>query len=212
MNLGDTYASLNGGSYTSTTARVGSTKLGVQRRGITTEVPEESLCMNPARFAIEMIRRGWMLRNTIIWHKPNSMPSSVTDRFTVDFEYLFLFVKSKRCWFQRQSEDGVDTVTRNKRCVWTINTKPFPEAHFAVYPEELVTIPTKAGCPNGGVVMDPFVGSGTTMKVAKDLRRSATGIELNQQYIDIIKKRLNWGSSSLYSIEWDFNVIDDRSA
>jgi site-specific DNA-methyltransferase (adenine-specific) len=116
VNLGDTYASLSGGNI-GATAKVGSTKLGVQRRGITTEVPEKSLCMIPFRFAIEMVDRGWILRNTMIWHKPNAMPSSVTDRFTVDFEYLFLFVKSKRYMFQRQSEDAVDTARRNKRCV-----------------------------------------------------------------------------------------------
>ena len=58
----------------------------------------------PFRFVLEMINRGWILRNTIIWHKPNCMPSSVKDRFTVDFEYVFFFVKSKKYYFETQYE------------------------------------------------------------------------------------------------------------
>lgn len=68
------------------------------------ELPEKSLTLIPFRFAIEMINRGWILRNTVIWHKPNCIPASVTDRFTVDFEYLFFFTKSKRYWFEAQHE------------------------------------------------------------------------------------------------------------
>ena len=67
-------------------------------------LPDKSLTMIPFRFAIEMVNRGWILRNTIIWHKPNCMPSSVKDRFTVDFEYLFFFVKSKKYHFETQYE------------------------------------------------------------------------------------------------------------
>ena len=132
----------------------------------------------PHRFAIEMTNRGWILRNTIIWHKPNCMPSSIKDRFTVDFEYMFFFSKNKKYYFEQQLEKAKtpgsvhvakkgdkssiikNTVnatyfdrnytsgkTRNMRTTWTINPKPFKEAHFAVYPEELITTPIKAGCP-----------------------------------------------------------------
>lgn len=83
-------------------------KLGPQRHaepsGLAQSVPAKCLAMIPSRFAIEMTRRGWILRNEIIWWKPNAMPSSVTDRFTVDFEKLFLFVKSKQYWFLTQYE------------------------------------------------------------------------------------------------------------
>jgi site-specific DNA-methyltransferase (adenine-specific) len=181
----------------------------------------------PSRFAIEMIDRGWILRNEIIWHKPNAMPQSVKDRFSVDFEKLFFFTKSKRYYFEQQFEDlAPSTATdgrmdrkawaekrpargfpggnhqngggmlkpygeqRNKRSVWTISTKGFPEAHFAVYPEDLVETPILAGCPIKGIVLDPFFGSGTTGAVALRLDRKYIGIELNPEYIELAEKRL----------------------
>ena len=68
------------------------------------DIPAKSLCLIPQRFAIEMVNRGWILRNTIIWHKPNCMPSSAKDRFTLDFEYLYFFSKSKKYYFEQQFE------------------------------------------------------------------------------------------------------------
>ena len=177
----------------------------------------KSLCMIPFRFAIEMVNRGWILRNTIIWHKNNCMPSSVKDRFTVDYEYLFFFSKKGQYYFETQYEktkakvieprmreekrevysakykdgQGVKrTMGRNKRSVWTINPKPFSEAHFAVYPEELCLTPIKAGCPVGGIVLDPFFGAGTTGVSAMKQDKKFIGIELNPEYIEIAEKRL----------------------
>ncbi len=123
----------------------------------------------------------WILRNVIIWKKPNPMPSSAKDRFTCDFEYVYFFVKSKKYWFEPQYEPMLDAsierqksglnanspndmyvanaaynrtepynpnpLGRNTRCVWTIPTQAFPEAHFATYPEKLVEPMIKAGCP-----------------------------------------------------------------
>lgn len=79
---------------------------------------------------------------------------------------------------------------RNKRTVWTIPTKPYPEAHFATYPPELIVPCILAGCPEGGTVLDPFAGSGTTGEVAGRLGRSALLIELNKGYIPLIDKRI----------------------
>ncbi|MEA2016486.1 MAG: site-specific DNA-methyltransferase, partial [Actinomycetota bacterium] len=130
------------------------------KKNVVKDLPIKCLLQIPSRFAIEMVNRGWILRNTIIWHKPNCMPSSAKDRFTVDFEYVYFFTKSKKYYFEQQFEDyGTGQTSyrdrdmrpneqgRNKRTVWTINTKPFKEAHFAVFPEELVETPIKAGCP-----------------------------------------------------------------
>jgi site-specific DNA-methyltransferase (adenine-specific) len=144
---------------------------------------EKSLLLQAHRLAIRMIdEQGWLLRNIVIWHKPNVMPSSADDRFTVDFEPIFFFTKSKEYFFEPQYEphqevslkraaygwhrgkeyppeanvpEGVEKMGerfvnprgRNKRCVWTIPTQPFADAHFAVYPEALVETPIKAGCP-----------------------------------------------------------------
>jgi len=79
---------------------------------------------------------------------------------------------------------------RNKRCVWTISTKPFKEAHFAVFPEELVETPIKAGCPKGGIVLDPFSGAGTTLLVAKKLGRNFIGIDIKPEFVKMSTERV----------------------
>jgi len=78
-------------------------------------LPKKSLCLVPFRFAIAMVDKGWILRNVIIWHKPNSLPSSILDRFTVDFEYLFFFTKSQRYWFNPQREPHAEATKRRVR-------------------------------------------------------------------------------------------------
>ena len=235
VNIGDTY----GGSFQNYGAREGKQRSKNTRsfnRPGNPQIlppsalqPQKCLLQIPSRFSIEMTNRGWILRNKIIWHKPNCIPSSVKDRFTVDFEYIFFFVKNKKYWFERQfdkhqlfsleraknpanprtrtkgagkTEDKVMSLQwkpeqvilnpqgRNKRCVWTITTKPFKEAHFAVFPEELVETPLKAGCPKGGVALDPFCGSGTVGVVAKKQGKRFIGIELNKDYIEIAEKRI----------------------
>jgi site-specific DNA-methyltransferase (adenine-specific) len=170
--------------------------------------------MIPERFAFKMIEHGWILRNKIIWHKPNAMPSSAKDRFTIDYEFIYFFVKSQKYYFETQYEPfltsgnhkpmppigGVKHLTngnaiysgnrpswdykgRIKRSIWPINTEPYPEAHFAVFPEELVTNCLKPGCPPQGIILDPFLGSGTTAMVALKNNRRFIGIELNPEYM-----------------------------
>jgi DNA modification methylase len=193
-------------------------------------LPAKCLVQLPARFALEMINRGWVLRNEIIWHKPNCLPQSTRDRFTVDFERLFFFVKQRHYYFRQQFEPlaGRDRLLRrlinpesrhkrvygdryvsainprtaeasrrrilrrgrNKRSVWSIPVRPFRGNHFAVYPPELIETPIKAGCPKGGVVLDPFMGSGTTALVARKLGRNFVGIELNRNYVRLARRRL----------------------
>jgi DNA modification methylase len=185
------------------------------------DIPSKSLVQIPARFSIEMTNRGWILRNEIIWHKPNAMPSSVKDRFTVDFEKIFLFTKSKQYYFEQQLEPYTENINRwggemvnrtngadefsmqqrprdyrpnkdgkNKRTTWSVNTQGFGGEHFAGYPEKLIETPIKAGCPEGGLVLDPFMGSGTTAVVARKLGRDYLGFELNEKYVKIAEKRL----------------------
>ena len=84
----------------------------------------------------------------------------------------------------------IKTVGRNKRTVWKISTKPYKEAHFATYPPDLIQTPIKAGCPEGGIVLDPFIGSGTTAIVAIDQGKQCIGIQLNQSYCEIAKNRI----------------------
>jgi site-specific DNA-methyltransferase (cytosine-N4-specific) len=186
------------------------------------DVPRKSLCLIPFRFAIEMVRRGWLLRNVIIWHKPNVVPESVKDRFTLDFEYLFFFAKSPRYYFQQQFEPSTQPVTvrdrstqRNKRCVWSISTRGFAGNHFAAYPEALLETPIAAGCPVGGVVLDPFLGTGTTALAAERLGRRWIGIELNPAYVQLAQERLHtrrrgrgWqrhGEGIAQGVAWPYN-------
>ena len=186
---------------------------------------DKSLLQIPSRFAIMMIDHGWILRNEIIWQKPNAMPSSVKDRFTVDFEKVFFFVKNKKYWFEQQFEPlksldnlkrtskngqgngqlgksvrfGSKEKGRNKRCVWQIPTKPFKEAHFAVFPPTLIEPMIKAGCPENGIVLDPFIGSGTVAEVALKLNRRFMGIELNPKYCEMAKNRISKVQPKLFT-------------
>lgn len=372
VNLGDSY---NGGTgYGGNTNKKHTYNVKINRGKA--NISSKSLCLVPQRFAIEMVNRGWILRNIIIWHKKNCMPSSAKDRFTVDYEPVFFFTKSnkalfwtnektlecidkrplgtkgledkdweyKKCsycggtgtrttttkyfighdiincgyckgsgitnkkvslwsshdyWFEQQFEEHISTrwggtndskckdggyalpnykpgirshkndyspQGRNKRAVWTIPTQPFPEAHFAVYPEALIEPMIRAGCPEfvckkcgkakmkiykseidlsgkdfnerqkkieaniksggekfkrdylndpeyrkrlenkkikiietdcgcnagfeGGIVLDPFMGAGTTALVALKQRKRFIGIEIKKEYIDMANKRI----------------------
>lgn len=165
---------------------------------------------------------GWYLRQDIIWHKPNPMPESVTDRCTKAHEYIFLLSKSQKYYYdaeavREESEypddnrksrvngnakdfqrnvgnklvSGDKTYPyRNKRSVWTVTTKPFSEAHFATFPEDLIEPCILAGCPENGIVLDPFFGAGTTGLVAVKNNRNYVGFEINPEYIKIAEKRI----------------------
>jgi site-specific DNA-methyltransferase (cytosine-N4-specific) len=144
--------------------------------------------------ALKCQRDGWYLRNDIIWYKPNCQPESVKDRFTVAHEYLFLFSKSEHYYFDQESikertTDG--NGLKNKRTVWSLNTEPCPDAHFAVFPKGLVRPCICAGSRPNDVVLDPFYGAGTVGIIAKELKRRCVGIELKEEYIDIAHKRIS---------------------
>jgi DNA modification methylase len=180
---------------------------------------EKDLIGIPWMLAFALRADGWYLRQDIIWHKPNPMPESVGDRCTKSHEYIFLLSKSriyhfdhvaikepvKEDWGTRdrtngkyhnegtglQPHSGLEKSYEmaNKRSVWTVNTKPYSGAHFAVFPTELIEPCILAGAPVGAVVLDPFMGSGTTAQVAQDLGRQYIGCELNPEYGKLQKKR-----------------------
>ena len=150
----------------------------------------------PWRFALKCQDSGWYLRSDIIWHKGNPMPESVSDRPSKSHEYIFLLTKSKKYFYDskavevptiEKSEGKV--VYKNRRSIWKINIKPVKEAHFATYPEEIPELCIKAGCKEGGTVLDPFFGSGTTGRVAERLGKKWIGIEMNPEYVKIAKQR-----------------------
>jgi DNA modification methylase len=152
--------------------------------------------------AMALQRDGWYLRSDIIWHKPNCQPESVKDRVTVSHEYLFMFSKSENYYFDQDAikEPTADGKGRkNKRTVWQINTEPFKEAHFAVFPQALVRPCILAGSPKGGLVLDPFLGSGTVGLVAIETGRRCVGIEVKADYVNIAKQRLLGASLPLFT-------------
>ena len=239
VNLGDTFSSDTKGTGGPSDKQLSNKGSRYEAKKFDTEIPNKCLCLVPERFAIEMIDRGWTIRNQIIWHKPNQMPSSAKDRFTVDFEKVFFFVKQPTdYYFEQQLEKSITQENRpagvvrdreydydskqaiiqkrkrpngisveqskkmgnvgncgvnefrNVRTVWSINTEPSTEAHFATYPQRLVERMLKAGCPENGIVLDPFFGSGTTGVYARKVNRNFVGIELNPEYVKIAENRL----------------------
>ena len=310
LNLGDSFASStsNNGGYSEKSTLAGFTSpntKGRQANGagdvrkLSHGLKAKDLVGIPWRVAFALQADGWYLRSDIIWHKPNPMPESVTDRPTKAHEYLFLLSKKARYYYDAEAiKEPVSEVSlaraeygwdcdrdstknasmggegihvekmgsrfvnpsgRNKRTVWTIPTRPFSQAHFAVFPPDLIRPCILAGAPEkccpecgapyervvehtpmefrpsarqaekhdaglvtalhgtllkpattktlgykptcehdhdpiGGIVLDPFMGSGTTAEVARSLGRKAVGFELNAEYIDIAAKhRLSQG-------------------
>ena len=309
VNLGDTYNShsansKNVGGFEGDQMRnnqaYSNSKITKKKEG----VPDKSLCCIPDRFKIAMVDSGWICRNEIIWYKRNCMPSSASDRFTVDFEKIFFFSKQGKYYFEQMFEEnetvknrpnytaiinnknsnkfsaGIKSIRqhegdtgyinpqgRNMRTVWDITTQGYKEAHFATFPPELPRRCITAGCPKDickkcgkarekilervdkrhwterndyktegkytfeylktkkpnevgrndapatykppemkelgytdcgcntgwdkGIVLDPFMGSGTTALVAKQLCRNWVGIELNEEYIKMAEERIN---------------------
>jgi len=152
----------------------------------------------PWRLAFALQADGWYLRSDIIWHKPNGLPESVRDRPTRGHEYVFLMSKSERYFYDWDAmrEDSVTGGKRSRRSVWSINTEPMPEAHFATFPRALVLPCVAAGSRPGDEVLDPFFGSGTVGEVCATTGRSFFGIELNAEYAEIARRRLSRVGSS----------------
>ena len=181
----------------------------------------------PWRVAFALQDVGWYLRQDIIWHKPNPMRESVSDRCTKNHEYIFLMSKKpkyyydcdaikepvKEDWGTRDRTDGKyhnegsglqphsglekSYEFANKRSVWTVTTKPFTGAHFATFPPDLIEPCVMAGSRAGDIVLDPFMGSGTTAAVADHLNRLYLGCELNRDYEKLQKQRLQQRSLEL---------------
>jgi len=226
VNIGDSYYNYRPGkgqSYPKQSVSKTNQDLPQQcnKRGRKLEgLKEKDLIGIPWMLAFALRADGWYLRQDIIWHKPNPMPESVRDRCTKSHEYIFLFSKNKkyyydneaikepaRDWGTRDRSKGKyhnagsglsphtglskSYATKNKRSVWSVTNKPYKGAHFAVYPPDLIEPCIKAGSEEGDIVLDPFMGSGTTALVAKSLQRHYIGCELHEEYGRLIQKRLS---------------------
>jgi len=243
LNLGDSYAGSTSGNTRSNLGKLSEKLDGCPRDPLSPSRVEYKVANRPDacdsglkpkdlvgipwRVAFALQADGWWLRQDIIWHKPNPMPESVTDRCTKAHEYVFLLTKSERYYYdadavrekaqtkphgpgyvsfdpnsmrndKTQGNEANERVwgadgNRNRRSVWTVTTKPYSGAHFAVMPPDLVEPCIKAGCPEGGIVLDPFMGSGTVAMVARNLSCRYIGCELNPEYVAISSRRLEQG-------------------
>lgn len=182
LNLGDGYngAGGAGGDYNEGGLREGQRKYPPRRvKGL---APKNLLGM-PWRVALALQRDGWILRSDVVWEKPNAFPSPVKDRPITSHEYIFLFAKQGR---YRYNFDAVGRL----RTVWRVANKGYPGVHFAVFPPELIEPCIAAGASEDGWVLDPFAGSGTTGEVARALGRNALLIDLNPDYVDMARERI----------------------
>jgi len=224
LNLGDSYAQNEIRNRNINTSRSELHETGrKQKHGL----KPKDLIGIPWRVAFALQADGWYLRQDIIWHKPNPMPESVTDRCTKAHEYIFLLSKSARYFYDAEAvqeessgltggrfgtggkevgrlrqdagrERPEDDGVRNKRSVWTVPTRSYRAAHFATFPPDLIRPCILAGCPTGGTVLDPFGGSGTTGQVAMEEGRNAILCELNEDYVGLIRKRIASVTPSLF--------------
>ncbi len=191
LNLGDSFTS---GGRTWRDADAKNKGRAMSYRPPTPEgLKPKDLIGIPWRLALALQADGWYLRSDIIWHKPNCQPESVKDRPTRSHEYVFLFSKSEKYFYEHEAirervADG--SAMKNRRSVWAINTEGFPGNHFAVFPTELVRICMLAGTPAGSLVLDPFLGSGTVGQVAVEQGRRFVGVELSEEYAGLARQRI----------------------
>jgi DNA modification methylase len=234
LNLGDSYATQGGahGNRQDNQTGVGAKSVHLSGAGDKdvrrppNGLKPKDLVGIPWRVAFALQADGWWLRQDIIWHKPNPMPESVTDRCTKAHEYVFLLTKSQQYFYDAEAikERSVDPEShnghrkrnndkfvgkpmsdtrlgfaklngqkypmRNRRSVWTITSKAFSGAHFAVMPETLAEPCVLAGSKPNDLILDPFAGSGTVGVVALKHNRNFIGIELNPTYAEIARDRL----------------------
>jgi DNA modification methylase len=220
LNLGDSYFSDSKGTGCPSEkqdSNAGS-RYSTRKFERTNGLKPKDLIGIPWMVAFALRADGWYLRQDIIWHKPNPMPESVTDRCTKAHEYIFLLAKSQRYYYDHEAvkedakngarrfngsptyadgdrndagrNDSSIMTSRNRHSVWTVTTKPYKGAHFATFPADLIAPCIQAGAPEGGIVLDPFMGSGTTAHTALRLGRRYVGCELNGEYIKLANKRL----------------------
>lgn len=150
---------------------------------------EKQLLLIPARFAIEMQRRGWILRNDLIWYKPNATPRPEGDRLKLSHEHFFHFVKKPTQGRPKYFFDPRHTESRHNDVV-IVNASPGDNGHSATFPKELIRPRILTCSPKNGVVLDPFAGTGRALEVAREEGRKAIGFELQRRYVDVARSKL----------------------
>lgn len=187
LNLGDTYYSgkgqPKGSDPKSQSRRFGLRAVDASGLG----VAPKTIIGIPWRVALDMISSGWVLRSPIIWYRDGCLPEpSAQDRPWRTYEFVFMFAKARKYFFNRKALGAEEDV-------WSIPARPKPTEGIrtAPFPDELVQRCLEIGCPVGGSVLDPFAGSGTTLRVALLSNRSATGVDLNADFCQYMVQQLS---------------------
>ena len=200
VNIGDTYAGFKDGKLiphsSNSNNQRGMPKEGAPHRSKKLleldGFKNKELMGIPWRFAFAMRDAGWYLRQDIIWSKPNYTPECVRDRFVRSHEHVFLFTKRDRYYFDGDAVrvPAGNGETKLRPDVWNVPVSKYKGAHFATFPPSLIEPCILAGSRVGDVVLDPFMGSGTTAQVALQHARKYLGCELNPEYKRLQDERI----------------------
>ena len=199
VNIGDSYNSSRSGNHEEFTPKQATNRgsmSNMHTKKLTAECKPKDMMGIPWMLAFALRDDGWYLRNDIIWAKPNPMVESITDRCTKSHEHIFMFSKSARYYFDAEAikEDTTDGKKKNKRDVWVIPTgsgyRDENGVHYATYSTRLIEPCVLAGSRKGGIVIDPFSGTGTTGVCALRNGRKYVGIDMNVEYVEMSKRRL----------------------
>ncbi|MFD3683903.1 DNA-methyltransferase [Nocardiopsis sp. NPDC058631] len=197
VNLGDTYFArwssirMNGRQGMGDNPRMRrKTPMGGYRQ-------EKQLLLIPARFAIAMQEAKWILRNDVIWNKPNVPPRPEKDRLRLSHEHFFHFVKKPTEGRPKYYYD-VEETESGSRDVVTTNVKSGSDGHSATFPEALIKPRILSSCPPGGLVLDPFCGTGRSLTVSKQNGRNSIGFEVTEHFTEAAKKRADSCNQSSY--------------
>jgi site-specific DNA-methyltransferase (cytosine-N4-specific) len=150
---------------------------------------EKQLLLIPARFAIAMQEYKWVLRNDVIWHKPNALPLPESDRLNLAHEHFFHFVKKPKYGRAKYYYDMGPLNTRQTDVV-SVCVEPGDDGHTATFPKKLIEPRILSSCPPGGIVLDPFCGTGRALEVAIESGRNAFGFDLQPKFINAAIERL----------------------
>jgi DNA modification methylase len=182
LNIGDTYYSGKGKAH-GTDPKSNKRRFGLravdESGGVGIGLRPKTAIGIPWRVAIEMMQRKWVLRSPIIWDRKHALPEAVNDRPRRNYEHVFMFVKGRKYYFNRDL-----LVRTGEEDRWTITARPEPTNGIDTvpFPDTLVQRCLDIGCPPGGAVLDPFAGSGTTLRVALKSKCSVAGIDLNRDF------------------------------
>ena len=200
VNIGDTYAGFKDGKLSPHSSNSNNQR-GMPKEGAPHRSKKlleldgfknKELMGIPWRFAFAMQDAGWYLRQDIIWAKPNYTPECVRDRFVRSHEHVFLFTKRDRYYFDGDAVrvPAGNGETKLRPDVWNVPVSKYKGAHFATFPAALIEPCILAGSRVGDVVLDPFMGSGTTAQVALQHGRKYLGCELNPEYKHLQDERI----------------------